>query len=236
MQPVLDSIFKYHLSSEDQKKSSTFRELLKLKLKEGLELLAERLRGKRVLWRNDNWAVSLIVQFGSMKAELHDLACAIVELCNMYQIHLKVEWMSRNEKQIQFCDQLSKDFDPSEYRISGKNFERLEDGFGPFRVDMFASDWTHQMVPFFSRYLCPESAGVDAFAQDWSYGNLYCHPPIGQVFRTLRMAEKSGAKGILLIPDWPASINLVGVKMFGQRVQLVDRFRPDFRCPSWWTN
>ena len=50
------------------------------------------------------------------------------------------------------------------------------------------------------------------------------------------MAEKSGAKGILLIPDLPDSINLVGVKMFGQRVQLVDRFRPDFRCPSWWTN
>ena len=101
---------------------------------------------------------------------------------------------------------------------------------------MFASDWTHQMEPFFSRYLCPGSSGVDAFAQNWSYGNLYCHPPIGQVFRTLRMAEKSGAEGILLIPDWPASINLVGVKMFGQRVQLVDRFRPEFRCPSWWTN
>ena len=62
LQPVVDSIFKFHLSSEDQKKSSTFRELLGLK--EGLELLAERLRGKRVLWRNDNWAVSLIVQLG----------------------------------------------------------------------------------------------------------------------------------------------------------------------------
>ena len=108
LQPGVDSIFKFHLSSEDQKKSSTFRELLGLK--EGLELLPERLRGKRVLWRNDNWAVSLIVQFGSMKAELHDLACGIVELCNMYQIHLKVEWMSRKEK-FQICDQLSKDFE-----------------------------------------------------------------------------------------------------------------------------
>ena len=33
-------------------------------MKKGLEWLAERLRGKRVLWNNDNWAVSLIVQFG----------------------------------------------------------------------------------------------------------------------------------------------------------------------------
>ena len=92
------------------------------------------------------------------------------------------------------------------------------------------------MTPFFSKFLCPGTAGVDAFAQDWSEGWLYCHPPIGQVYRVLRMAERSRAKGILLIPDWPSSINSVGVRQFGDKVVQVDRFRPEFKCPSWWKN
>ena len=92
------------------------------------------------------------------------------------------------------------------------------------------------MVPFYSKYLCPGSAGVDAFSQDWSRGRLFCHPPISVVYRVLRMAEKAEAEGVLLIPDWPASINQVGVRQYGNRVRLVDRFKPAFECPSWWTN
>ena len=222
------------MTEEEKKKSSTFRELVGIK--KGLIVLADRLEGKRVLWNNDNWAASLIVRYGSMKAELHQLACEIMEICKSRNIELKVEWKSRKEEQIQFCDEMSKDFDASEYKISSRDFERLWRKFGPFSVDAFASDWSYQMTPFFSKFLCPGTAGVDAFAQDWSEGWLYCHPPIGQVYRVLRMAERSRAKGILLIPDWPSSINSVGVRQFGDKVVQVDRFRPEFKCPSWWKN
>ena len=71
-EPLMNTVFKFQFREEDKKKSSTFRELKGIK--EGLLLEAERLKGKRVCWRNDNWATSLIIQFGSMKEELHSLA------------------------------------------------------------------------------------------------------------------------------------------------------------------
>ena len=112
----------------------------------------------------------------------------------------------------------------------------MEDKFGPFDVDMFASEWTCLVDKFYSKFLCPGTSGVDAFAQDWSQGNLYCHPPIGDVFRVLRLAETQKARGVLLIPDWSASINLVGVKQYGNKVRLADSFYPEFEAPDWWSN
>ena len=145
-EPLMNTVFKFQFKEEDKKKSSTFRELKGIK--EGLLLEAERLKGKRVCWRNDNWATSLIIQFGSMKEELHSLACDIVKLCSENQIELKVEWLSRETEQIKFCDEKSKEFDSSEYKISSKDFERLDRKYGPFSVDMFASDWSYRMKPF----------------------------------------------------------------------------------------
>ena len=92
------------------------------------------------------------------------------------------------------------------------------------------------MRPFYSKFVCPGSAGVDAFVQDWSEGNLYCHPPIGEVFRVLRLASLQRSVGVLVIPDWTASINMVAVRLYGQRVRLVDNFIPEFEAPEWWTN
>ena len=50
------------------------------------------------------------------------MACDIVEICKSSEIELKVEWKSRDDKEIRFYDGVSKDFDPSEYRISDRNF------------------------------------------------------------------------------------------------------------------
>ena len=115
-------------------------------------------------WINDNWAASLIVKYGSMKPELHSLEEEIMEVCQKFRIELKVEWLSRESDQVNFFDKMSKDFDSAEYRILEENFEELEEKFGPFSVDLFASEWTYQMKPYYSKFLCTGSSGVDAFA------------------------------------------------------------------------
>ena len=78
LKPVLDSVFKFHFKVEEKQRSSTNRELVGIR--EGIRCLAERLQGKCVLWRNDNWPTSIIIECGSMKAELHELACDIVKI------------------------------------------------------------------------------------------------------------------------------------------------------------
>ena len=46
----------------------------------------------------------------------------------------------------------------------------------------------------------------------------------------LRLTEKGGAKGVLVVSAWPASINMVGVRQFGNKVKRVDKFRPSLSC------
>ena len=150
------------MKEEEKRKSSTFRELKGILV--GLKVLAHKLEAKRVKWINDNWAASLIVKYGSMKPELHSLEEEIMEVCQKFRIELKVEWLSRESDQVNFFDKMSKDFDSAEYRILEENFEELEEKFGPFSVDLFASEWTYQMKPYYSKFLCTGSSGVDAFA------------------------------------------------------------------------
>ena len=89
LESVWNSVFKFQLTDEEKKKSSTYRELLGIK--KGLLVSADNLEGRSVLWNNDNWAASLIVRYGSMKSELHQLACEIMDVCKEKQIELKVE-------------------------------------------------------------------------------------------------------------------------------------------------
>ena len=43
-----------------------------------------------------------------------------------------MEWLSREEEEIKYCDILSKDFDSSDNRISRKDFKYLWEKYGPF--------------------------------------------------------------------------------------------------------
>jgi hypothetical protein len=57
--------------------------------------------------------------------------------------------------------------------------------FGRFSADYFASDYSFRMRPFFSRYISEKSDGSDAFAQDWSVGFGFFHPPVDVIVKVL---------------------------------------------------
>ena len=100
------------------------------------------MKGKTVHWKCDNWAASMIVNFGSMKEDCHQVAERIVALVKRFEITLETFWLSRESTQIELCDALSKDFDTSDYALSREDFEFLNGQFGPFSVDYFASTKT----------------------------------------------------------------------------------------------
>ena len=107
--------------------------------------------------------------------------------------------------------------------------------FGRFSADYFASDYSFRMRPFFSRYISEKSAGSDAFAQDWSVGFGFFHPPVGIIVKVLDKAREDGARGVLVVPDWPGSMMAREVEFCGQ-LRLVARWRPVFECPFWFEN
>ena len=115
------------------------------------------------------------------------------------------------------ADDLSKNFDSSEYKLSQGDFQMLCQSFGPFCLDLFASPFSHVFKPFCSRYVCKDAAVVDAFTVDWSkLVNGFFHPPVGLVTRVLKHAQFVKAKGVLIVPAWESADFWPVIVCFGQ--------------------
>ena len=79
-----------------------------------------------------------IVKWGSIKKDFHKLAVKIEELCRRYEVKLETFWISRESREIEFCDAWSKEVDCSDHWLSDGCFRELCREFGPFCTDYFA--------------------------------------------------------------------------------------------------
>jgi hypothetical protein len=142
--------FQVSLEDWEKEQSSTYRELRSIE--SGLELIGPEARGKAVRYGNDNYAAVRVVEFGSTKEDCHAVAKRIADLVERYDIKPEMVWRRRL----------------SEYRIEEESFQTLEEEFGPWDVDWFASDWSKRLPRFASKYWTVGSEHTDAFTQDWS--------------------------------------------------------------------
>ena len=109
----------------------------------------------------------------------------------------------------------------------------MEREFGLFEADYFALDELWRLKPYFAKFSCRESEGVDAFTVCWNRGFGYFHPPVGLITKVVRRAEKTGARGVLVTPDWPGSVFLLKVEEKVREGTLILRrkFSPRMICP-----
>ena len=222
------------LKEDDLGELSTFRELHVLEL--ALSVRGESLRGKAVCWVGDSQSAVTILMVGSMKPRCHAVAVRIWHLAHSFDIKLSYAWQPRDSPEIQMCDEISKSFYSSEYKLSAADFEFLQRKFGPFCLDLFVSPFSHLFKPFCARYLCKDTVAVDAFTVDWeSLTNGFFHPPVGVVTRVLKQAQSTEAKSVLIVPVWesadywPVIIHLVQT---GKLIELT-RFQPFLLATQW---
>ena len=231
---VLGTRYQACLLGSEVGMSSTYRELRAVE--EGLKLRGSEFRGHLVRWGCDNWAAANIIRLGSMKPDCHEVAKRISQLAKQFEVQLEAFWLRRNSVQIQICDEISKDFDTSDYKLSSVDFDQLRADFGPFSVDFFASSFSRQFSPFYARLACSEAEGADAFSVSWSKPQFgFFHPPVGLVVKVLRYAEMCRASGLLVVPDWQGSVFMVVLRelMARRKVWLARRFRPVLQSPPW---
>ena len=93
--------------------------------------------------------------------------------------------------------------DRAEFRLRPALFQSLDQRWGPFTVDAFASRLNRQMTPFWSRYADPDAAARDAFLQSWSGHNLFLAPPFVLLAKVLMEVQRRQAFGTLVVPLWP---------------------------------
>ena len=122
----------------ERRKSSTWREAEAVK--RVMVSSVEKLRGKRVKVFSDNKNVQLVLEVGSTKEELQSIASEVNHFCDHNCISLSVGWIPRslNER----ADHLSRCKDCGDWEVSKWVFDFLEQKWGTFTVDRFASTIT----------------------------------------------------------------------------------------------
>ncbi|KAK3090282.1 hypothetical protein FSP39_010613 [Pinctada imbricata] len=185
----------------EKHQSSTWRELVAVE--RVLISISTFLRGKRIKWFSDNKNVVHIVEKGSMKSHLQEIALRIFNFCLQNKVSLLTEWVprSQNEK----ADQISRFTDSDDWGVSPELFCFVDSLWGPHEIDFFASSCNNKLPIFYSRFWMPGSTGIDAFTVDWQGVNGWFVPPICIIARVIKYLKQCCAFGTVIVPQWQSA-------------------------------
>ena len=171
-----------------------------------LESFLPQISHSRVKARVDNQSAVRIIDVGSMKRDLHDIAMKIFSLCLKNGISLEVEWTPRNLNEA--ADAASREaimVDTDDWQLSDSFFKLLNERWGPLTLDCFANYYNKKLDRFYSLFNSPNCEGVDAFTFNWEGENCLLVPPVCVVAMTLQHLRLCRARGVLVVPFWPSA-------------------------------
>jgi len=119
----------------EREKSPTWRDLSAIDY--ALKSFLPIIKGSYLKWFSDSQAAVKIIQVGSVKKELHDLAIKIFQCCAVNQISLDIQWIPRSD--LERADYISRIIDIDDWQITSSCFEYIENLWGPHTVDCFAN-------------------------------------------------------------------------------------------------
>ena len=193
-------------TAEEFKSSSTMRELLALH-NIYCSTVSDKFVGARVQHYTDNQSVVQIVEHGSRKIHLLNIALDIFHACREKKISLSVEWRPREDQLIQHADIGSKSFDTSAVSLNFSSFMLILNFFGlDIQIDCMANGWNRKCVTYFSRFEEEGSAGTNFFSQLLYPGiNYYIFPPPSKIVPSIFHLHKFQTQGLMVIPVWKAA-------------------------------
>ena len=118
----------------EKQTSSTYRELLAVKYV--LQSFGELLKHEFVQWYYDTMNTSRIIEAGSTKPHLQQLALDIFSLSVEFDISLQAWWISVEENTI--ADSIFKYNDSDDWSIDNETFDYVQNLFCELTVDRFA--------------------------------------------------------------------------------------------------
>lgn len=167
-------------------------------------VVGAKLQGKAVQLVTDSMNASLALTRGRVYArDSVVVAQEIFLYCTAAAIRLTCVWVPREDNTE--ADALSKQVDADDYMLQPSVFADIHGAWGPFAIDLFASDTTKQLPTYFSKEFTPNTSGVNAFAFDWrSYGLAWANPPFHLIAATWAHALQCAAAVCFVVPAWPA--------------------------------
>ena len=188
-------------NAEEKTMSSTWRELRAVHY--ALQSFLPILKCRSVHWFTDNKNVVSIINNGSMKTHLQELALDIFSLCLSNNISLFPEWVPMEYNT--HADFVSKVIDYDDWQTTKGFFDKISQRWGPFTVDRFASSTNAKCPRFNSLLWNPGSEQVNAFSVAWAGENNWLVPPIFLISKVILHLLSCKAKGVLVAPCWPSA-------------------------------
>lgn len=170
-----------------------------------LKCFATDLHDCEVLLRVDNTtALSYLNRYGSVKyPHLSSIARDIWQWCETKNIVLFSSYIASAENID--ADRESRRLDAdNEWSLSSDAFAIIQNKFGPFDVDLFASMLNRKCTLYVSWVPDPDSWVIDAFTISWANLYFYAFPPFILIPRVLRKIVDDKAEGIVVVPWWPS--------------------------------
>jgi len=194
----------YNFTEEEKIWSSSAREALAV-LRTLQQFEYKKQKRKNIYWVTDSEVMAQVLKKGSHRPMLQKIVFNIAKLCHQLEIRIEPVHLRREDPRIQIADNESKIKDTDNWSIDECSYQMLNNHFH-FDWDVFADKQNRRTQKFFSKYYDVESAGIDAYAQNWNeLGTLWICPPVTELVRIHQRLVKSTAKGVVILPKWETS-------------------------------
>lgn len=158
---------------------------------------------KHIRVQSDNTTtVAYLNEMGGMVSDLCDaLSREIWEWCIGRELWLSAAYLPGKDNTE--ADTASRHFNENiEWMLRKDIFLDIEQCWGPFEIDLFASRLNAQLPCYASWKPDPGASYVDAFTMSWHNLKFYAFPPFSLILKCLKKIEEEKAEGILVIPNW----------------------------------
>ena len=149
-------------------------------------------------------AVSYINNFGGVKSlrcfeETRKIWLWAIQQNN----HISAEHLPGAENSL--ADKASRVFDlNTEWELCPHVYQKVEDIYGQFDIDLFASRLNSKNLVYASWKPDPKAVFVDAFSAVWNqFNNFYAFPPFSIIMKCLQKIVTDQATGLIIVPLWP---------------------------------
>ena len=143
-----------------------------------------------------------IIEKGSSKPRLHEIAIEIWELCNRFNIRLKTLPIPRTLNES--ADLVSKSYDNENYQVKTEFFEHVQKTFNIYcNFDRFASHTNTKCLYFNSVVEDIGSNGINCFRYFWGKPFVnWLFPPPRLALKSISHLKECKGEGLLLVPEW----------------------------------
>ena len=168
----------------------------------GAQLLGEE--GLLRLRVDSRVAMHVINGFSSRSPALMGELRKLHAVAKQYRVTLRASWLPSVANVS--ADALSRQSDRNDWRISDEAFAALQQRYGPYTVDRFATPLNARCPRFNTKTHAPGTEAVDAFSVGWGGGgeNNWVYPPFNLAELVVDKIRADRATATVILPVWGA--------------------------------